>query len=146
MISFQKATVLMPVYNAEKYVAEAIDSILNQTFNDFEFLIINDGSTDNSLDIIKSYDDPRITIINNETNLGLSHTLNKGIELARGEYIIRMDADDISLSIRLEKQIEFMDSNQHIGICGSWIQTFDKSGNQSIWNKVTGSIRQFISI
>ena len=132
-MSNPKVTVLMPVYNAEKYVGEAIDSILNQTFKYFEFLIINDGSTDSSLDIIKSYNDSRIKIINNEMNLGLSHTLNKGIELSQGEYIARMDADDISLPIRLAKQIEFMDNHQNIGICGSWIQTFDSSGNQNIW-------------
>lgn len=132
-MSNPKVTVLMPVYNAEKYVGEAIDSILNQTFKYFEFLIINDGSTDSSLDIIKSYNDPRIKIVNNKINLGLSHTLNKGIELSQGEYIARMDADDISLPIRLAKQIEFMDSHQQICICGSWIQTFDRSGNQDIW-------------
>ena len=131
-MSNPKATVLMPVYNAEKYVGEAIESILNQTFTDFEFLIINDGSTDKSLEVIKSYTDPRIKIINNESNLGLSHTLSKGIEHSQGEYIARMDADDISLSVRLEKQIAFMDSHQHIGICGSWIQCFDESGNKGI--------------
>ena len=86
-MSNPKVTVLMPVYNAEKYVTEAINSILNQTFIDFEFLIINDGSTDNSLDVIKSYDDLRIKLINNEMNLGLSPTLNKGIDIAQGEYI-----------------------------------------------------------
>lgn len=132
-MSNPKVTVLMPVYNAEKYVGEAINSILNQTFIDFEFLIINDGSTDNSLDVIKSFDDLRIKLINNEMNLGISPTLNKGIDIAQGDYLARMDADDISLSIRLEKQVEFMDSHQHIGICGSWVQTFDKSGDQSIW-------------
>ena len=128
-----KVTVLMPVYNAEKYVGEAIESILNQTFRDFEFLIINDGSTDNSLGIIESYKDLRIKLVNNEKNLGLSHTLNKGIELSEGEYIARMDADDVSLPGRLEKQVEFMDSHPHIGICGSWMQSFDQSGNKGIW-------------
>ncbi len=132
-MSDPRVTVLMPVYNAEKYVGEAIDSILNQTFKYFEFLIINDGSTDSSLEIIKSYNDPRIKLVSNDINLGLSNTLNKGIELSQGEYIARMDADDISLPERLEKQIEFMDSHQHIGICGSWIQNFDRSGDKDIW-------------
>ena len=132
-MSNPKVTVLMPVYNAEKYVGEAIDSILKQTFTNFEFLIINDGSTDKSLEVIKSYIDPRIKIINNESNLGLPHTLNKGIKFSQGEYIVRMDADDISFPVRLEKQVEFMDSHPDIGICGSWIQSFDQSGNRGIW-------------
>ena len=132
-MSNPKLTVLMPVYNAAKYVGEAIESILNQTFRDFEFLIINDGSTDNSLEVIESYKDLRIKLVNNEKNLGLSRTLNKGIELSEGEYIARMDADDISLPVRLEKQVEFMDSHPHIGICGSWMQGFDPSGNKGIW-------------
>lgn len=126
-----KITVLMPVYNGEKYISEAIDSILNQTFSDFEFLIIDDGSTDNSCEIIKSYKDKRIYLVKNETNLQIVKTLNKGINLANGEYIIRMDADDISLPYRFEKQIQFMESHTDIDICGSWVETFyDK---QSIW-------------
>ena len=92
-----KVTVFMPVYNGEKYLREAIDSILNQTFTDFEFLIINDGSTDSSVEIINSYDDSRIRLIHNEKNLKLVATLNKGLDLARGKYIARMDCDDISL-------------------------------------------------
>lgn len=117
-----KVTVLMPVYNGEKYLREAIDSILNQTFTDFEFLIINDGSTDASVDIINSYDDPRIRLLHNKQNLKLIATLNKGLALANGTYIARMDCDDISLPTRLEKQVEFMDENEHIGLCGTWIQ------------------------
>jgi len=92
-----KVTVLMPVYNGEQYLREAIESILTQSFTDFEFLIINDGSTDSSVEIIESYDDPRIRLIHNEANLKLVATLNKGVDLARGEYIARMDCDDISL-------------------------------------------------
>lgn len=115
-----KITVLMPVYNGEKYLKEAIDSILNQTFTDFEFLIINDGSTDNSEEIIKSYKDPRIKLIKNEENLGIIKTLNKGLDLAKGKYIIRMDADDISLSKRLSTQMRFMDKHPEIGISGTW--------------------------
>lgn len=132
-MSNPKVTVLMPVYNAEKYVGEAIESILNQTFRDFEFLIINDGSTDNSLGIIESYKDLRIKLVNNEKNLGLSHTLNKGIDLSEGEYIARMDADDISLPVRLEKQINFMDSHLEIGICGTWIEGFGDPELCGVW-------------
>ena len=115
-----KVTVLMPVYNGEKYLREAIDSILNQTYSDFKFLIIDDGSTDKSKNIIKSYNDSRINLYVNETNLGLAKTLNKGIDLINTEYIARMDCDDISLPNRLQKQVEFMDSHPNVGICGTW--------------------------
>lgn len=118
-----KVTVLMPVYNGEKHLREAMDSILNQTFTDFEFLIINDGSTDSSVKIINSYKDSRIRLIHNEKNLKLIATLNKGLNLACGKYIARMDCDDISLPTRLEKQVIFMDENVDVGICGAWIET-----------------------
>lgn len=104
-------TVLMPVFNAEKYLQEAIDSILQQTFPYFEFLIIDDGSTDSSIDIINSNTDPRIRLVKNVTNLGISATLNKGIELSSNELIARMDADDISYPERLQKQYDFF--NEH---------------------------------
>lgn len=120
-----KVTVLMPVYNAEKYISEAIQSILNQTFRDFEFLIINDGSTDSSVEIIESFKDERIRLVHNEKNMNLVPTLNRGLELAQGEYVARMDADDISYPTRLEKQVEYMDKNPEIGICGTWIEFFD---------------------
>lgn len=124
LMSDPMISVVMPVYNGEKYLKEAIDSILNQTFTDFEFLIINDGSTDETEEIILSYDDSRIRYVKNETNLQIVKTLNKGIELARGKYIARMDADDISLPNRLEKQVQFLEDNPDIDICGTWVQTF----------------------
>jgi glycosyltransferase involved in cell wall biosynthesis len=122
-----RVSVLMPVYNAGPYLAEAIDSILAQTFSDFEFLIIDDGSTDGSGEIIQSYDDPRIRYLRNERNLGLVDTLNRGIELARGPYIARMDADDISLPERFERQIDFMDAHPDLGACGTAFQFFGDS-------------------
>lgn len=122
-----KVTVLLSVFNGEKYLKEAIESILNQTFEDFEFLIINDCSTDNTLKIIESYDDERIKLINNEINLGLQKNLYKGVEIAGGEYIARMDADDISFPDRLETQVEFMDKKPEIGICGTWVKTLGKN-------------------
>lgn len=125
-----KVTVLMPVYNGEEHLREAIESILNQTFANFEFLIINDGSTDSSASIIESYKDKRIRLINNEENLKLIRTLNKGLELAKGEYIARMDCDDISLPHRLEKQVAFMEANRDVGILGSAMLAF--STNQTI--------------
>lgn len=127
-----KVTVLMPVYNGEKYLRQAIDSILNQTFTDFEFLIINDGSTDASESIIRSYHDSRICLVNNTENVKLIATLNKGLGLARGTYIARMDCDDISVPQRLEKQVLFMDGHQEVGVCGGWIQVFAKDNNSYV--------------
>jgi len=114
----------MPVYNGEKYLREAMDSVLAQTFPDFEFLIINDGSTDDSAKIIKSYDDKRIRLIDNRNNLGLAEVCNLGMSLASGEYVARMDCDDISVKTRLEKQLAFMDAHGEVGICGAWIKMF----------------------
>jgi glycosyltransferase involved in cell wall biosynthesis len=122
-------TVLMPVYNAEKYLAEAIESVLGQTYGDFEFLIINDGSTDTSADIIKGYTDDRIRYVINEENIALISTLNKGIAVAKGKYIARMDADDICESNRLETQIRFMEANTDVGVCGSWFQSIGGASN-----------------
>ena len=124
-----QVTVLMPVYNGELYLRKAIDSILNQSFYDFEFLIINDGSVDKTEKIIKTYKDCRIKYISNPINKGISCTLNQGIKIARGEYIARMDCDDISLPMRLQKQIEFMKNHNDISACGTWIKTIgNKSG------------------
>lgn len=119
-----KVSVLMCVYNSQKDINEAIDSILNQTFTNFEFIIVNDCSTDNSVEIIKSYTDNRIKLLTNETNLGLAASLNVGLKVAQGEYVVRMDSDDISLPNRLQKQVDFMDANPNIGVCGSWIKVF----------------------
>ena len=115
-------TVLMPVYNGEKYLKNAIESILYQTFKDFEFLIIDDGSTDNSVEIMGSFNDARIRIERNKINLGLIKTLNKGLKLSKGKYIARMDCDDISLPKRLSTQINFMEKHPEIGVCGSWVK------------------------
>jgi len=113
----------MPVFNAEKFLAEAIESILSQTYRDFELLIINDGSSDRSGEIIKSYSDARIRLFENESNIKLIATLNKGIDLSAGEYIARMDADDISLPERLAKQVEYLDQHPSVGLCGSYLKT-----------------------
>lgn len=114
-----EVTVLMPVYNGAKYLRPAIESILNQTYKDFEFLIINDGSTDESERIILSYSDDRIRYVKNESNLRLIKTLNKGISLAKGKYIARMDCDDISFPNRFEEQIQVLKNNSTLdGVCG----------------------------
>lgn len=117
-------SVVMPAYNAAKYLREAIDSILAQTYTDFEFIIINDGSTDDTRAIIQSYDDPRIVYLENETNSGICVTLNKGLDAARGRYIARMDADDISLPERLAAQVAYMDAHPEVGVAGSDIVVF----------------------
>jgi len=129
MKEIPKVSVLMSVYNGEKYLCEAIDSILNQNFKDFEFLIIDDCSTDGSADIIRSYTDPRIRLIQNEKNIGLTRSLNKGLKLANAQYIARMDADDISLPNRFEKQVRFLQENPaHVAV-GCWILWVDRDGD-----------------
>ena len=121
-------TVLMPVYNGTKFLGEAIESIVNQTFNEFEFLIIDDGSTDQSNELIKSYDDKRIRLFVNKNNIGQSASLNKGIKMARGDYIVIMDQDDISVQDRLKVQLEFMENHSNIDVCGSWLELFGTYG------------------
>jgi glycosyltransferase involved in cell wall biosynthesis len=125
-----KVTVLMAVYNAEKYLKLAIDSILLQTFKNFEFLIINDASTDSSLALIESYDDHRIRLITNSENLGLVKTLNRGLKLAEGEYIARMDADDICDLTRLQKQIDFFEKNPDHVLLGASYILIDQDGKE----------------
>lgn len=125
-----KVSVIMPVYNSEKYVAQAIKSILQQTFKNFEFLILNDGSRDHSLDIIQSFNDPRIILINHKTNRGLIAVLNQGLKLARGRFIARMDADDISHPKRLELQIKLMEKNPSLSAVGGWVKTIGLEKNR----------------
>ncbi len=122
----------MPVYNGATYLREAIDSILTQTFVDFEFLIINDGSTDLSETIIATYDDPRIKYLKNDHNLGLVNTLNLGIEAAQGEYIARMDADDISLPTRFATQVAFLDQQPEVGACGTAYRYFGEVNEEKV--------------
>lgn len=127
-----KVSVIMPNYNCEKYITEAIESILHQSFTDFEFIIIDDGSTDKSWEIIQEYaqKDPRIVAMRNSENMKICKTLNKWLEIAQWEYIARMDSDDISLPSRLEKQVLYLDKNQNIW--GVWSCCFfiDKHGVQ----------------
>ncbi len=123
-----KVTVLIPVYNREKYVAEALDSVLAQTFTDFELLVIDDGSTDRSVEIVRSYSDPRLRLICNETNLGVPKTRNRGIQLARGEYLAFLDSDDWAYPERLAKQVAFLDSHPDYAAVGTWISWMDEEG------------------
>jgi len=116
-------SVILPAYNAQAYLREAIDSILNQTFTDFEFLIFNDGSTDTTQTIIDSYTDPRIIAFHSPNNKGYVHWLNEGIKQANGKYIARMDADDISMPERFQLQFDYMEKHLEIGVCGGQIIT-----------------------
>lgn len=121
-----RVTVLMPVYNAEPFLREAIDSILAQSFRPFEFLIIDDGSTDSSAEIVSSYRDPRIRLVRNQKNLGITATLNKGIALASCELIARMDADDISHPQRLQKQFGYMKRNPACALLSTWARVISE--------------------
>lgn len=123
-----KVTVLMAVYNGERFLREAIESILYQSYKDFEFLIINDGSTDNSRNIILSYNDSRIRLIDNNKNLGLTQSLNIGLKLAEGKYIARQDADDISDPERIEKQVSYLENHQEVALLGSWYKEINEEG------------------
>ena len=123
-----KVTVLMPVYNGEPYLREAIDSILNQTFTDFELIILDDCSKDGSVELIKTYTDERIRLVANPINQGLRFILNQGGKLARAEYIARMDCDDISLPQRLAKQVEYLDRHPEIAIVGAQSIYIDTEG------------------
>ncbi len=122
-----KVTVAMPVYNDEKHLREAIDSILQQSFTDFELLIINDGSTDASMNIVKSYTDPRIRIISFAENKGRPFARNTALDNAQGVYLAWMDSDDIATVDRLEKQVLFMDTHPEIDICGAAMEFFNEA-------------------
>lgn len=124
-------SVIMSVYNSEKFLKESVASILNQTFSDFEFIIIDDCSTDNSLTIIKAFaeKDSRIKIIRNSENIGLTKSLNKALSLAKGKYIARMDADDIALPERFEKQVAFLETHPSIFLLGTQVEYFNTDDN-----------------
>ena len=134
-VAAPELSVVLPVYNAEKFLRESIDSILSQTFKDFELIIINDGSTDSSEQIVQSYTDSRIVYLKNDVNLKLIATLNRGINAARGRYIARIDADDRCHPSRFEQQVKFLDSHKDIDFCGTWANIIGLRGEK------TGRIR-----
>ena len=121
-------SVILTAYNAEKYIGYAIDSILGQTLSNFELFIVDDGSKDSTKAIIKTFSDERVVSIFNKTNRGQSYSRNLAVANARGKYIAIMDADDIAYPTRLQKQVEFMEQNQHISLCGSWAHLIDEGG------------------
>lgn len=132
-----KISVVLPVYNAEKYITDAIDSILNQTVTNFELIIINDGSTDASLTILQSYQsmDARIRLFSRE-NRGLVTTLNEGIDLAKGEWLARMDADDIAMPQRFERQLQHLKQTE-ADICGTWVTFFGTADKRTIKHPIS---------
>lgn len=129
-----KVSVLMTAYNAEQFVGRAIESILNQSYENYEFLIIDDGSTDNTVEVIQKYwaRDQRISVFFNRENKGIAYCRNFLVARAQGKYIIWQDADDISIPRRIENQVGFMDKHPDVGICGGWLQFFDQAGPISI--------------
>ena len=126
-----KISVLMSLYNADKYLTEAMDSILAQTYPDFEMIVVNDKSTDKSGDILKAFaqKDPRIVILENAQNLGLTRSLNRGLAIAKGEYVARMDADDISAPDRFQKQVAFLDMHPDYSFVSCIGRYIDENGN-----------------
>lgn len=133
----QKISVILPVKNGKKYISEAIESVLYQTCKDFELLIFDDDSTDRTLEIIKTYDDPRVKVFTGKN--GFIANLNKGIEISAGQYIARMDADDIMNPIRLETQLEIMETRK-VDVCASWINIFGEGFNSFIQRNIAGLI------
>lgn len=125
-------SVLMSVHNGQPYLRQAVDSILTQTYRDFEFIIVDDGSTDRTWDILNTYSDPRVVLLRNQENVGLTKSLNKAFQVTRGEYIARQDADDVSLPQRLEEQASFLDDNPAVALIScSFIET-DESARASL--------------
>ena len=125
MVFPQKISVVMPVYNTEiPILKEAVDSIMNQTLGDFEFIIVDDCSGPDTQDYLTRLKDPRLRVIRNETNLGVTKSLNIGFRASRGKYIARMDADDISLPMRFEKQFALMENHPEVIVCGANVEVF----------------------
>jgi len=137
-------SVILPVYNDEKYIRFAIDSVLAQTFTDFEFLIMDDGSTDNTPAIIQSYPDNRIRYIKNEKNLKIVETLNRGIQLSKGKYIARMDSDDICTPERFEKQVAYLEEHPDVTVVDCIMQYIDENGIPL--NQYNSTVRNFKEI
>lgn len=130
MTRIPRASVLMTVYNGATYLREAVDSILSQSFADFEFVIVDDGSRDASARILRSYDDPRLRIIENPRNLGQTPSLNIGLRACRGVYVVRMDADDVALPDRIARSVELLDAQPEIGIVGGAMWIVDSAGQR----------------
>ena len=123
-----RVSVIMPVYNGEKYIADSIKSVLGQTFKDFELLVVNDCSMDKTLEVIGKFGNKRLTVINNEKNIGSAASRTKAINISRSEYIAILDADDIAYPSRFEKQVDFLDSHPVFGMVATWVKIIDSEG------------------
>lgn len=123
-----RISVVMSVYNGERFLRHAVDSILAQTFRDFEFIVVDDGSTDGTAEILMGYTDPRLHVVRQE-NIGLIGSLNRAVDIASGKYIARMDSDDISLPRRLELQLEWLDNNPRLAVLGTQVKEIDEAGD-----------------
>ncbi len=129
-----KVSIIMAVYNGERFIRDAVDSILGQNFKDFEFIVVNDASKDKTVEILKSYSDPRLKIISNETNLGQTKSLNKGLFQAKGEYIARIDDDDVALPDQLAKQVTFLNEHPDVGMTACYIDIHDEGDSRvRVW-------------
>ncbi|MFN7280529.1 MAG: glycosyltransferase, partial [bacterium] len=152
MGSLPLVSIVMPVYNTAPFLEEAVQSILHQTFTDFEFIIIDDGSTDESLDILKSFRDERILVLSNGINRGLVFTLHRGLNAARGRYIARMDGDDVSLPDRLQRQVDYMNTHPEADLLATCVDLIDEEGrNTGVWEDdrlhiSPESIRSFLPV
>ena len=131
MVTIPQVSIIMPVYNTAPFLREAMDSMLSQTFSDFELIVLNDCSPDNAEEVLNTYNDPRIVRYKGEKNVGLSNVLNIGIEMARGKYIARMDSDDISLPNRLQVQVDFLEAHPEIDLVSVGMQLF--GNKEEIW-------------
>ena len=125
-----RISVIMPAYNAARFIGKAVDGILAQTYGDFELIVVDDGSSDDTVAVLQGYDDERLRIMVNETNQGIVYALNKGIGAARGEFIARQDADDFSMPNRFEKQIAYMQDNPQCALLGARNKTMDIHGHE----------------
>ena len=137
-------SVLMPVYNSGSYIRDSLASILNQTYKNLEVIIVDDACTDDSLDIVHSFCDSRIRLIKNPENLGLATSLNKAIRFARGEYLARMDADDIAFPNRIEKQVSFLEQHREIDLLGTGMQYFGQSSYLNLFPETHDGCKSFL--
>jgi hypothetical protein len=134
-----RVTVLMSVHNDERFIAEAVASVLSQTFRDFAFLILNDGSTDRTREILATFDDPRLRVVDNERNLGIAWSLNRGLSMIDSEYVTRVDSDDVAMPELLEKTIAFIDAHPDVAVVGVQARPIDVRGRTlrqvALWHR-----------
>ncbi len=122
-------SIIMPLYNSELFVGEAVESLLGQSYGDFELIIVNDSSEDHSLKVLQKFNDPRINILHNETNQGIVFSRNKGLKAATGDFVAPFDSDDVAMPDKFKLQIDFLKKNTGYGMIGSWVRMIDEKGN-----------------